>query len=55
MAAWNLTRKDVKILLLDAGTRVNRADFWTHTSPGKHESATAAANGSARRERLGRG
>jgi len=25
MAAWNLTRKDVKILLLDAGPRFNRA------------------------------
>ncbi len=33
MAAWNLTRKGVKVLLLDAGPRFNRADFWTHTSP----------------------
>ena len=33
MAAWNLTRKGVKVLLLEAGSRFSRADFWTHVSP----------------------
>ncbi len=33
LAAWNLTRKGVKVLLLDAGSRFNRADFWTHVKP----------------------
>ena len=30
MAAWNLARKGIKVLLLDAGGRFSRADFWTH-------------------------
>ena len=30
MAAWNLARKGIKVLLLDAGGRFPRADFWTH-------------------------
>ncbi len=33
LAAWNLTRKGGKVLLLDAGSRFNRADFWTHVKP----------------------
>ena len=33
MAAWNLTRKEVKVLRLDAGPRVIRVDFWTQTTP----------------------
>ena len=33
MAAWNLTRQGVRVLLLDAGTKFNRADFWTHVHP----------------------
>lgn len=33
MAAWNLTRKGVEVLLLDAGTRFDRAKFWTHVQP----------------------
>jgi choline dehydrogenase-like flavoprotein len=33
MAAWNLTRQGVKVLMLDAGTRFHRADFWTHVKP----------------------
>ena len=33
MAAWNLTRKGVNVLLLDAGTKFNKAKFWTHVKP----------------------
>lgn len=33
MAAWNLTRKGAKVLLLEAGQKFNRADFWTHVTP----------------------
>ncbi|MBX5496992.1 MAG: GMC family oxidoreductase, partial [Bryobacteraceae bacterium] len=33
MAAWNLTRQGVNVLMLDAGTRFNRASFWTHVKP----------------------
>ncbi|HVT93185.1 MAG TPA: GMC family oxidoreductase [Bryobacteraceae bacterium] len=33
MAAWNLTRQGVNVLLLDAGTKFNRAKFWTHVKP----------------------
>src|SRR5580704_4860452 len=33
MAAWNLTRQGVDVLLLDAGTRFSRAKFWTHVKP----------------------
>lgn len=33
MAAWNLCRKGVKVLLLEAGGRFQRMDFWTHVKP----------------------
>ena len=33
MAAWNLARQGAKVLMLDAGGRFSRADFWTHTLP----------------------
>ncbi len=33
MAAWNLTRKGVNVLLLDAGTKFERSQFWTHVRP----------------------
>jgi choline dehydrogenase-like flavoprotein len=33
MAAWNLTRKGVNVLLLDAGQKFNRAAYWTHVKP----------------------
>jgi choline dehydrogenase-like flavoprotein len=33
MAAWNLTRQGVDVLMLDAGTRFARAKFWTHVKP----------------------
>ena len=34
MAAWNLTRQGVDVLMLDAGTRFSRSKFWTHVKPG---------------------
>ena len=33
MAAWNLTRQGVNVLMLDAGTKFNRAQFWSHVKP----------------------
>ncbi|PYQ17116.1 MAG: GMC family oxidoreductase [Acidobacteria bacterium] len=33
MAAWNLTRKGVEVLLLDAGDRFDRSKYWTHVRP----------------------
>jgi choline dehydrogenase-like flavoprotein len=33
MAAYNLTQKGVKVLLLDAGDEFDRRYFWTHTVP----------------------
>jgi choline dehydrogenase-like flavoprotein len=33
MAAWNLTRKGVNVLVLDAGTKFNRNTFWSHVKP----------------------
>ena len=33
MAAWNLTRQGVKVLVLDAGSKFDRDRFWTHVLP----------------------
>jgi choline dehydrogenase-like flavoprotein len=33
MAAWNLTRKGIDVLLLDAGSKFERSQFWTHVRP----------------------
>jgi choline dehydrogenase-like flavoprotein len=33
MAAWNLTRQGIDVLLLDAGSRFDRSKFWTHVQP----------------------
>jgi len=33
MAAWNLTRKGINVLMLDAGTKFERSTFWTHVRP----------------------
>jgi choline dehydrogenase-like flavoprotein len=33
MAAWNLTQQGVSVLLLDAGQRFKREEFWTHVLP----------------------
>ena len=33
MAAWNLTRQGIDVLLLDAGDKFDRSKFWTHVRP----------------------
>jgi choline dehydrogenase-like flavoprotein len=33
MAAWNLTRQGINVLVLDAGERFDRAKFWSHVKP----------------------
>ena len=33
MAAWNLSRKGINVLMLDAGTKFNRSQFWSHVKP----------------------
>ena len=33
MAAWNLTRKGAKVLMLEAGEKYERASFWSHVKP----------------------
>src|SRR5262245_32863494 len=33
MAAWNLTRHGIPVLLLDAGERFDRSTYWTHVRP----------------------
>ncbi len=33
MAAWNLTRKGARVLLLEAGQRFERSQFWSHVKP----------------------
>ena len=33
MAAWNLTRKGAKVLMLEAGARFERSSFWSHVKP----------------------
>lgn len=33
MAAWNLTRQGVDVLLLDAGGPFDRSKYWTHVQP----------------------
>src|SRR5919199_68342 len=33
MAAWNLTRQGVSVLVLDAGQRFDRNSFWSHVFP----------------------
>lgn len=33
MAAWNLTRQGVNVLMLDAGTKFDRTKFWSHVKP----------------------
>jgi choline dehydrogenase-like flavoprotein len=32
MAAWNLTRQGVNVLMLDAGAKFDRETFWTHVN-----------------------
>lgn len=33
IAAWNLTRQGVNVLLVDAGTKFQRSTFWSHVKP----------------------
>src|SRR5271156_2705744 len=33
MAAWNLTRQGVSVLMLDAGEKFDRAKYWSHVKP----------------------
>jgi choline dehydrogenase-like flavoprotein len=33
MAAWNLTRKGVNVLMLDAGEKFDRSKYWSHVKP----------------------
>ena len=33
MAAWNLTRQGINVVMLDAGTKFDRSKFWTHVRP----------------------
>jgi choline dehydrogenase-like flavoprotein len=33
MAAWNLTKQGIDVLLLDAGGKFDRASYWTHVQP----------------------
>jgi choline dehydrogenase-like flavoprotein len=33
MAAWNLTRQGMNVVVLDAGERFDRNNFWTHVMP----------------------
>ena len=33
MAAWNLTRQGVNVLMLDAGEKFDRAKYWSHVKP----------------------
>jgi choline dehydrogenase-like flavoprotein len=33
MAAWNLTSKGIDVLMLDAGDKFDRSQYWTHVQP----------------------
>ena len=33
MAAWNLTRQGISVLVLDAGQKFSRSSFWSHVRP----------------------
>lgn len=33
MAAWNLTRQGIDVLVLDAGVRIPRSKWWSHVKP----------------------
>ena len=48
MAAWNLTRQGINVLMLDAGTKFDRSKFWTHVQPWEAREREGAA---ARRRR----
>jgi choline dehydrogenase-like flavoprotein len=33
MAAWNLTRQGIPVLMLDAGTKFDKLKYWSHVKP----------------------
>ena len=41
MAAWNLTRQGIDVLLLDAGDKFDRSKFWTHVQPWEAQARAA--------------
>ena len=41
MAAWNLTRQGIHVLMLDAGVKYDRATFWSHVKPWEAEDKLA--------------
>jgi choline dehydrogenase-like flavoprotein len=42
MASWNLTRQGISVLLLDAGKKFNKADYWSHVLPYEARQRTQA-------------
>jgi choline dehydrogenase-like flavoprotein len=42
MAAWNLTRQGTKVLMLDAGTKFPRSQYWSHVKPWQAQQKIAA-------------
>jgi choline dehydrogenase-like flavoprotein len=41
MAAWNLTRQGIDVLLLDAGDKFDRSKYWTHVQPWEAQARAA--------------
>ena len=41
MAAWNLTRQGIEVVLLDAGDKFDRAKYWTHVTPWESQARLA--------------
>src|SRR5258705_9033085 len=41
MAAWNLTRKGIGVVLLDAGEKFSRENLWTHLRPWQEQERRA--------------
>jgi choline dehydrogenase-like flavoprotein len=44
MAAWNLTRQGINVVLLDAGTKFDRSKYWTHVRPWEARELKARGN-----------
>lgn len=41
MAAWNLTRQGISVLVLDAGEKFSRSSFWSHVRPWEARTRTS--------------
>src|SRR5690242_8494600 len=41
MAAWNLTRQGIEVVLLDAGDKFDRSKYWTHVTPWESQARLA--------------